>query len=103
MELTQPKDKFGNDILPESYILYPTRHGSNIYMRIGKVVYIKDDGTDYQGRLRWKLRIKTTREGYNWRENTETLDIGNESTLTCLERVVIIPDSIVPEKYKMVL
>jgi len=103
------KDMFGNEITPGCMVVYPSRHGSNTYMRFGKVTVVDDgDFTPGTPRYTWNRppTIKVLRCGLRWdwrRPRGGYVMKKSVVRVVCLDRVVVVPDSQFNDEIRIIL
>ena len=109
---TRVRDSYNNLITPGSFITYPSRHRSDMYMRTARVNSIStrevDDGNDNK-KLETVLKVTTCiaprwqdrKNDRNWREKR----VLREVTLSEYHRATIIPEHYVrnDDRYNLLL
>jgi|SRR6185437_575849 len=95
-----PKDKCGTPITTGAFISYGHALGRCAGLRIGKVLNIKWERKGYSGDSNWKITVWGVDD--DWSAQKVKL-CQTRGTLQFPERIIVLPPSMVPEKFKKLL
>ena len=99
----QAFDKLGNEITVGCYIIYGHALGRCAALRIGKVLKITEHKKQYGEGNENHFTVWGIEDERGWKDNDEPTLCEKKGTLLFADRIIVLKEEMVPEKYLKLL
>lgn len=91
-------DFLGREFSPGQFIVYPGRRSSSLWMNLGYVVSVVP--VEKYGLQKVKLMVHKLAPMLDWGKSTEFVSVSRLTSVTEIQRVVVIDPNTVPESVR---